>query len=248
VEVTPPGAFVWYELRTTHPDAAAAFYRELLGWQVQEVAPGARVFVRDGQPVAGLGELPETARARGASAHWLGHVRVADLDAALERWRAEGGQPLGPERRFADGRVAGVRDAEGAGLALSTRAVQAAPGAIVWHQLLTTERERAFVRYAGLFGWHATLRLEVGPPFGTYQTFAWREGGVRVGGVVESARAPHIHCQWLYHFGVPDLDAALATVRAAGGLVAEAPRELGATRVAVCDDPQGAAFALAQPL
>jgi predicted enzyme related to lactoylglutathione lyase len=114
----------------------------------------------------------------------------------------------------------------------------------VWHQLLATDRERALAAYVGCFGWRATERRELEPPHGTCQLFTWREDGASVGGVTESARAAHIHTQWLYHFAVRDLDAALAVVRARGGLVADGPRASGGARVAVCDDPQGAAFAL----
>ena len=55
---------------------------------------------------------------------------------------------------------------------------------------------------------------------------------------------PHIHPHWLFHFRVPALDAAVDRVRAGGGLVAATFELPDGRRIAVCDDPQGAAFAL----
>jgi len=52
--------------------------------------------------------LPEPARARGAPAHWLGHVGVADVDATADRIVALGGEQLGPRRDRAIRRTKGL--------------------------------------------------------------------------------------------------------------------------------------------
>jgi uncharacterized protein len=49
---------------------------------------------------------------------------------------------------------------------------------------------------------------------------------------------------WLAYFTVPSCDAAVARVRELGGGVLAGPLDLGAGRIAVVSDPQGAAFAL----
>lgn len=52
---------------------------------------------------------------------------------------------------------------------------------------------------------------------------------------------------WLYYVAVPDLDAAVAAVRAHGGQVCNGPMDVpGGGRIAQCSDPQGAMFALHQ--
>ena len=35
----PPGDFIWYELMTTDPEAAKAFYDAVVGWTISEGAP-----------------------------------------------------------------------------------------------------------------------------------------------------------------------------------------------------------------
>jgi uncharacterized protein len=53
-----------------------------------------------------------------------------------------------------------------------------------------------------------------------------------------------VHPHWLFHFQVPKLDEAVAAVRAAGGLVIGPFALPSGERMAVCDDLQGAAFAI----
>jgi len=60
-----PALFSRYELRTKDPDAARAFYADVLPGVGLEIVP-----------------LPERAAARGAPSHWLGHV-VGDVERAL---------------------------------------------------------------------------------------------------------------------------------------------------------------------
>lgn len=99
-----------------------------------------------------------------------------------------------------------------------------------------------------LFGWRVTETLELGPPVGAYQMFTWDGAGRGVGAMANTARIPSIHTHWLFYFPVPDLEAAVQKVRQLGGRVLNGPMQVpGGDRVAQCEDPQGAAFALTQP-
>lgn len=256
------GTFSWYDLRTTDPDAAEAFYAAVVGWRVER-AGDRRTFFRGAQPVATLSALPERARARGAPAHWLGHLAVAEIEAATRCLASRGGELLAPVA--AEGGVAIVRDPQGAVLGLH----QAAPGvarraplhdraaiegglqtrgAIAWHELHTTDIDLAWATYAELAGWRSISSVDLGPPIGVYRTFAWPGSDRSVGGMANSARSPGIHTHWLFYFATDDLDASIASVRAGGGLVADGPRRVrGDDLIAVAEDPQGAAFGLVQP-
>lgn len=66
----------------------------------------------------------------------------------------------------------------------------------------------------------------------------------RAGVFGDTAGRPGVHPHGTFHFRVSALDEAIARVRAGGGLTLD-PIELpSGDRIAVCDDPQGAAFAL----
>ncbi|MFP2909964.1 VOC family protein [Pyxidicoccus sp. 3LFB2] len=241
-------AFVSYDLRTTDLDAAQAFYTGLMGWQVHRSGES-REFRVGAQRVGELMALPERARAQGAPAHWLGHVGVDDVEASARRFVALGGQLLGPVQQPAPGqRVAVLRDPQGAVFAMSSGRGGVGLGAIGWHELNTTDREHAAATYSELFGWRATGTLDLGPELGTYQLFTWDGAGRDVGGLVNTARLPSIHTHWLFYLTVEDLDVSVEKVRALGGRVLNGPMQVpSGDRVAQCEDPQGAAFAMQQP-
>jgi len=239
------GAFVSYDLRTTDLEKAEAFYTAVVGWRVRR-SGDSRAFFAGEQRVGTLMALPERARAQGAPAHWLGHIGVEDVEASARRVVALGGQQLGPVQQTAEGRrIATLKDPQGAVFAVSAGIQTKRPEAIVWHELYTTDRERAWPCYAELFGWKESKTLQMGPPVGSYQMFTWTGAERDMGAMADMARLPGVHTHWLFYLSVKDLDAALEKVRALGGVVLNGPMEVpGGGRVAQCEDPQGAAFAL----
>jgi predicted enzyme related to lactoylglutathione lyase len=232
-------AFCRYDLRTTDPDAARAFYSEVLGPDF-DAAPSA-----DEPPALAVWMLHEQARARGAPAHWLGRIGVTDLEATMHRLVELGSERLGPTVRTKDGTsYATLRDPMGAIVAVreSTRRPSRSP--VAWHQLHTRDLDRSWALYSELFGWTHTETLDVADPEGGHRMFAWDASGSSVGSMANTARWPGVHPHWLFHFRVADLDAALAKVRERGGK-ATAPIALpNGDRLAACEDPQGAAFGL----
>ncbi|MCP3138102.1 VOC family protein [Pyxidicoccus xibeiensis] len=239
------GAFVAYDLRTLDVDSAQAFYTGLLGWTVHGPADSRELRAGE-QRVGALVALPERARSMGAPAHWLGQVGVEDVEASAARLVALGGQQLGPVQQPAPGQlVAILKDPQGAVLALSSGRAGARLGAVAWHELNTTDREQAWSCYSELFGWRSTGTMELGPTIGAYQRFTWDGAGQDVGGLVNTARLPGVHTHWLFYLTVEDIEAAVVRVRSLGGRALNGPMQVpGGDRVAQCEDPQGAAFAL----
>ena len=86
------GSFCWAECLTSDPDACAAFYTQLFGYEVQsnEMTVGGRtstyrMFKRGEREIGGCLELPEPARLAGAPVHWLNYILVEDVDATADR-------------------------------------------------------------------------------------------------------------------------------------------------------------------
>lgn len=238
--------FCWYELRTTDPAAARRFYVDVVG--LVGAATDTTFSLRPGAPALGeFATLPARAAALGAPAHWLGHVDVADVAAAVAQFVALGASPLGPTQTREDGTVvAPLRDPLGAVMAVTSRAAAASP-TLPWCDLHTADHTRAAPIYQSMFGWTPTALRDLGPDLGDYQEFAWHAGGRSVGGLSSAARLPTIHPHWLFYFPVADLDAALARVRDLGGRVLSGPFAApDGARVAQCEDPQRAVFALHQ--
>ena len=227
--------FVHYELRTTDPTEARGFYQQVLGAVLWATG-------------CSLSQLPERAAAQGAPAHWLGHIAVDDVEGSVARWLAMGAERLGPPASASSPSTRIVlRDPFGAVMALTpsspARAAIASP-AVVWHQLHARDHEQAFAGYAREFGWAGREVLELGVERSTFQGFAWSDSQPAVGSVADLARLPHIHTAWLFFFRVGDLDEAVAKVRALGGTTVGPFDMPGGARAVICDDPQGAAFAL----
>jgi predicted enzyme related to lactoylglutathione lyase len=218
--------FSRFDLRTSDADAARRFYSKVLGHERAVIWP-----------------LHEQAVARGAKPHWLGTIGVDEVEQTAEAFAARGAERLGPTRPAAGGGLAAVlRDPGGALLAVGSRpAVDENPG-VVWHVLNTRDSAQALKNYAELFGWQPTTRVETGA-HGAFQQFAW-EGLAAAGAIGDVALRPGVHPHWLFFFEVGSLDEALASARSEGGLVLEPMALPNGARVCVCDDPQGAAFAL----
>jgi predicted enzyme related to lactoylglutathione lyase len=111
--------------------------------------------------------------------------------------------------------------------------------------LNTPHVERAKETYRDLFGWAFEQPQDLGP-LGVLHPFAWTAGGPRVGAMLDIAGRPGVHPHWLFHVDVAALGPAMNAVRAGGGIVAAELTTPDGDFIAVCDDPQLAAFALRQ--
>lgn len=241
--------FFRYLLRTTDVSAARAFYAAVFGDSDLSIVP-----------------LHEQALARGARPHWLGFLRVDDVDLAMTAFVARGASPLSPKWVTPEGvEFAVVRDPGGAVVALakpsparvgeaptldapSDRGIFGATGHpdVVWHLLHTADVERAKAIYRELFGWELKERLDLGS-LGVFHPFAWQVGEDPVGAMADVADRRGVHPHWLFHVRVPSLGPALDAVQAHGGVVVARVAVPNGDHIAVCEDAQGAAFALRAP-
>lgn len=244
--------FIWFELNTTAPEAAAAFYGDVVGWTTRayEGDSDYRLLMAGDRPAGGLMLLPEPARSRGP--FWAGYVGVSDVDREAEAIGQQGGAIRLPPRDIPTvGRFAVVSDPQGAVFMLLTPLPREAtpppvepgvPGHVAWWELHTTDREAAWAFYAGRFGWEKDTAMEMGP-MGLYQLFA--VDGRQAGGMMNS---PLPQPMWLFYFGVTDIDAAKAAIEAGGGSVLHGPVDVpGGLTIVQARDPQGAMFAVVGP-
>ena len=247
-----PGTFCWVDLATTDPAGAKAFYGELFGWEAEDMPAGEgatyTMLRLDGDYVGALYEMDAGQREQGVSPYWFSYVSVESADETASRARELGGTVHGEAFDVLEaGRMAIIGDPTGAVLAawqprehIGARRVND-PGCFTWNELQTREPETAAGFYAGLFGWETDPVKEDGEV--VYVTI--RNAGSSNGGMMPiSERHGDAPSSWLTYFTVPSCDAAVEKVRELGGEVLAGPLDLGAGRIAVVSDPQGAAFAL----
>jgi len=246
------GRFVWHELLTTDTDAAADFYKRVVGWTIQPWSSDASytLFMAGDRPMAGLMILPEDAKNMGAPPHWLTYIGTANVDHTAQRAAELGGQVLRPAENIPSaGRFAIVRDPQGAVFGVYTpaqpqsvaRTGQPGVGDFSWHELATDDWSAAWPFYQTLFGWEKTSAMDMGPEMGTYQMFG--RDGQSVGGMFK--RPPSVPAHWMPYVMLKDAKTAAHIVAGLGGRVVNGPMEVpGGDLIAQGIDPQGVAFAV----
>jgi uncharacterized protein len=243
-----PGAFCWIGLASSDPAAAKAFYGSLFGWQSEELAAGEfgtyASLRRDGREVAILYRQTREARAAQAAPHWTLFVAVENADAGAVRAHELGGAVLREPFDFADaGRVTALRDPTGGILSLWQPRTHAGAelmddvGALCWHELATSDVERARSFYGELFGWQyeddssgGTTITSAGSRIGTVRELGDREG------VTASS--------WIPYFGVESAQDTAHQAERRGGRILT-PAAVGPIgRTALLADPQRVTFAV----
>lgn len=251
------GRFVWYDLMTTDPAAAKAFYTETIGWKTQPFEGGDKAYtmwVAGETPIGGVMDLPEEVKKMGAPPHWLAYVQVENVDATVKQVKELGGTVHHPGMDIPKvGRFGVIADPQGATIAVFTpeQEMKLPPreqqGVYSWHELNTTDWEGAWKFYSKLFGWVESSQMDMGDGMGTYFMYKHPADGEKasLGGMSNVAKQMSMPPHWLYYATVDSCDAAIKRITSKGGKVLNGPMEVpGGGHIAQCMDPQGAAFAV----
>src|SRR5262249_8003418 len=116
-----PGSFIWYDLLSSDPSTAIAFYGEVLGWSSRpmEGGSGYTLFMTAQGPHAGTIQMPDKARQMGVPPHWTSNVQVTDVDATVAKAKELGGRVHSEPADFPGvGRLAVIGDPFGASINL----------------------------------------------------------------------------------------------------------------------------------
>jgi predicted enzyme related to lactoylglutathione lyase len=258
------GRFVWYELLTTDPKAAIAFYSEVVGWRT-ELFPETsgpepyNMWVASQGPLGGVMTLPEPAKKMGTPPHWMAHVEVANIDATVAKVKELRGTVHVPPTPIPKvGRFSVIADPQGASLSVfqPDQPMQSHDrskhGEFIWSELVTTDHKSAFKFYGALFGWQRLSGFEM-TGMGEYLIFG--QGGDDLGGMFTKSAQMPMPPSWAYYIHVDDLEATISRATSTGAKLMNGPMELpesagprwARTRVAQLTDPQGAFFALHGP-
>ena len=128
-EVAPEvGEASWHELTTTDAEAAMKFYSEVFGWQPSEVMDMGemgkyRMFNRPVGMIGGMMNKPP--KMADVPPYWMIYFRVPDINAAVERVKANGGQILnGPMEVPGGDWIVNAMDPQGAMFSLHAKKSQ----------------------------------------------------------------------------------------------------------------------------
>lgn len=232
---------VHFEVMSGSPLEAQAFYGELFGWHVQNMAEMGNYGIVDTH--AGEGINGAVGGSQDGSTYVTFYIAVPDLEASLKTVESLGGRRLMDPMeipdvvsfaQFADpdgNHVGLVLDGEGPG-------VSAGDGVSVgWFEVLGKDGKKLRDFYSKAFDW--TFEVGEGPvDYGTTDTGSGR--GI-AGGVGASQGEPTV----TVYAGVDDLAKYLERAESLGAAAVLQPMDVGeGTSIAAFRDPQGNLFGL----
>ncbi len=263
----------WVDTNQPDPEAAAAFYRGLFGWELEDTMPpgsdGKYYMARlHGGAVAAIGSQPEGAQTAPA---WSTYVCVENADETAAKVRAAGGKVLAEPFDVLDaGRTATFADPEGAVVSVwqpgSMKGAQVVNehGAVNFNGLHTQDVEAAKRFYGAVFGWRSLMvdgaELWTMPGYGDH--LEERDPGLRAR-LAEFGATPgfedvvasinpigddqkDVPAHWRVTFGTDDADETASRAAELDGTVLVPPFDVPWSRVTEIADPQGASFIASQ--
>ncbi len=266
-----PGVPCWVDTNQTDPAKAAAFYRGLFGWELEESmpegAPGSYLTARlHGGEVGAVSSMPEG----GSPAPvWNVYIWVDDADAAAKRVGEAGGSVLAePFDIPGAGRMAILADTEGAVFSVwqarehrGSKVVNE-HGAVIFHGLASRDIAAAERFYGEVFGWKQLPlpgspmwmlpgyadHLEEATPGLKEQSAGMVPDGFLdvVAQLTPIAPGDDTPPHWEVTFATDDVAATATLATELGAEVLAGPVDAPWVRHAVIRDPQGATFIASQ--
>jgi uncharacterized protein len=269
-----PGVPCWADTTQPDPDAAARFYGELFGWDMEDsMPPGSEAKYFTGR-IRGLAAAAVSSQPEGGppQAVWNTYIWVDSADETAGKVRDAGGQVLQEPFDVMDaGRMAVFADPEGAVISVwqanqhkGARVVNE-HGSVNFNTLHTRDPDAAKGFYGAVFGWRT---MDVGggaemwtlPGYGDHLETIHpdvKKRTLEMGGpegfwdVVAALDPigddqPETPPHWSVQFTVDDADAVAAKATELGGKVISPPMDLPWTRLTVLADPAGATLLAAK--
>jgi uncharacterized protein len=246
-----PGKFIWADLFTSHPSAAAKFYSELFGWTPHVRERRGRTYIvmsNGGRNLAGLAERPISKSS--TRSRWIYYIAVPDAAAAISSSTSAGGKVLAPARAFPRRGVhAIIADNDNAVIGILQSAAgeppdtPGQPGDWAWFELFAKNPQAAGQFYARVFNY------QVAPDDRAQKEghYILSNGDNHRGGIQPMPKQTGAQPDWLGFVQVSDIDATIAHVAGLGGEVvgSPAPAEF-ASRFAIISDPTGGVIGIVQ--
>jgi predicted enzyme related to lactoylglutathione lyase len=257
IDTLTPGSFCWMELATTDQAAGKQFYSSLFDWSATDFPMGPAgvytIFRLKDQDCAAAYTLMKDQLQQGVPPHWELYIGIRNADESTKLAKELGATILaGPFDVMDKGRMSIVQDPTGAHFCLWQEitskgiGIAAENNAFCWADLNTPDRDAAKKFYSALLGWKFVTGA--GKDDSTYWHIMNGEHGI--GGMPpKEFQQPGAPPHWMIYYQIADCDASFAKATSLGARGYVPPMAIeGAGRMAVLADPQGAVFALFQPM
>ncbi|MCG8583039.1 MAG: VOC family protein [Bacteroidales bacterium] len=214
--MTPNTPF-FADLSTYHPQESISFYQNVFGWSFYE-SHGYYTAYLGTKPIAGLYETPDKFKQMRMPHFWMTYISVNSVDETVSKARASGGIIEMQECINDIGKVALIRDPQGAGFTVyegnvlqNTR--NYTPDNLIWNELHISNTDKVLTFYQSIFNWSFQP-----DDYGHLQV--WNTNNEHIANILE---IPNImkgkYEYWVSCFGVSDLNKSRNKVLKNGGCV-----------------------------
>jgi uncharacterized protein len=248
------GYFVWHDLMTTDLDAALAFYPELFGWSITEIAMGSFTYRRIDLGGGGQGAFMPLDPDHGLPSHWMPYLAVADVDAVVEGVEELGGKRCVPPMDMPNvGRFAVIEDPAGTPFTAFKGTGEARDlsnrnhhGQFCWDDLAVPDPEAALAFYQEVVGWQVETSTSGMGPYHVVSPAGTTGPGKGIGGVMQRPPSEE-RPMWTPYIYVDEIEPMVARAVELGAELQMGPYDAGEVGVmAFLNDPTGARFAMFQ--
>jgi uncharacterized protein len=252
----PNGSICWYDLSTPDLAIAKAFYGPLFGWNFASGGPevGFHTMCKRGEArAAGMGTPMPGDESPTA---WLVYFASSDAATTSAQIKGAGGQVMVEPMQVSDqGQMVVASDPTGAVFGVWQAGVHTGAGvvnehgAMAWQEITTTDAASAKAFYGQVFA----LRDQPLPDGSNVEYYTLHhhndttDQNMLAGVMQMDAQWEGIPPHWMPYFAVDNIESSCAVVNEQGGKVVVSPFDTPYGRIAVINDPAGAAFSIMQP-
>ena len=197
---------IFADLSTYSPKESIPFYKNVFGWKFYQEYDYHTAYSKN-KPVIGLCETPDKFKQMRMPHFWMTYFQVNDADETVKKARALGGIIEMTDNISAYGKVALIRDPQGAGFtiyegeALSSTRTENTPNTLVWNELHVSNISKIESFYLSIFNWELK-------PTGAGMVQVFNHQQEHIANILEiHNKLKGKYEYWISSFGVTDLKA-----------------------------------------
>lgn len=209
---------IFADLSTYSPEETISFYEKIFGWKYYKEYDYYTAYL-DEKPVAGLYETPDKFKQMRMPHFWMTYIQVNNVSTTVDKARNLGGIIEMQEDIIGYGKVALIRDPQGAGFtvyegdALQTTRTYDTPNTLIWNELHVSNINNVIPFYNGIFNWDIYID-EMG------QAQILNDNKEHIGDILEVPnQLKGKYEYWVSSFGVQDLETTMQEILANNGSI-----------------------------
>lgn len=149
------------DISTYFPQKTITFYENVFGWNYYKSDNYYSAFIKE-REVSGLYETPEKFKQMRMPHFWMTYIHVGNLEITVEKARQLGGIIEMQYEMGSFGKVALIRDPQGAGFTiyegdrLKNTRTENTKNTLIWNELQVSDIQKVIRFYQGIFQWEIT--------------------------------------------------------------------------------------------